>query len=224
MKKYYLLFFFIIFRISLYGQELPTYYKDLIYSIKENNFTDFKTLFAKVDNINRFIPENLEKESYNKLTLLGFACAYKRNKIVEFLLEKKADLNLGVEDDYYVYDALYSIYQKYIKKTKSSVIGKLLLEKDANPNIVYGDNTRSILHIACSKGDYAMVKLLLDNGADPNNSGNSGIEYKYYPLIEAVKNSDYRIIKLLLDAGADISVKDEYNKTALDYGILSKKK
>lgn len=101
------------------------------------------------------------------------------------------------------------------------MIAELLLDKGANPNSIYADNARSILHIASTEGDYNIVKLLLKKGANPDNAGDFGVEYKYYPLIAAVKSNKYKIVRLLIQAGANTKVKDENGLTSLDYALKS---
>lgn len=116
MKVYFLLFFSILFlNEELIAQpKIPDY--KVVESIKNNNSKEFNRILNQIDSINRFIPEDTTGASYNNMTLLGYACAYKRVNIVKKLLLENADINLGLSDDFYIYDALYTIYQYQGKK------------------------------------------------------------------------------------------------------------
>jgi ankyrin repeat protein len=65
---------------------------------------------------------------------------------------------------------------------------------------------------ACKKGNFDLVELLLEKGADikaQDDKGKSAIYFAcYFGFI--------KIVELLLDNGADITVKDKYNKTLLE--------
>jgi ankyrin repeat protein len=104
--------------------------------------------------------------------------------------------------------------------------------------------------IASSSGNKAMVKMLLDKGANPNitNEGYTAIIYATSygfveivemlvengadvnqihldgttPLINAVLSDDGEMVKLLLDKGADPAIKDYGENTALDYAKAMK--
>lgn len=77
------------------------------------------------------------------------------------------------------------------------------------------------LQRACWGGDYDIVKLLIDNGADVNLVW-KGIEGSKSPLMRAVLSGSERteqIVELLLENGADKSMKDSSEKTAYDYAV-----
>jgi ankyrin repeat protein len=59
------------------------------------------------------------------------------------------------------------------------------------------------LHAACLRANYATIKVLLDNGADPNMSDNYG-----RTALLLVQNASFDVVKLLLDRGADASATD----------------
>ena len=58
------------------------------------------------------------------------------------------------------------------------------------------------LQVACHEGNYEIIKLLVDNGADVNKTGS----YKISPLQSAAgaKEERLRIVKLLVENGADV--------------------
>ena len=73
---------------------------------------------------------------------------------------------------------------------------------------------------ACFSGNIDIVKLLLENDADPNMQDEEG----YTPLMEAcrishINNTD--IVKLLLSHGVDINIQNHQERTALWYAWFS---
>lgn len=86
--------------------------------------------------------------------------------------------------------------------------------------------TRSLLlQESCSWGNYDIVKLLVDNGADCNLTW-KGIEGSKSPLMWAVLSGSEKtidIIELLLKHGSDKSMKDKRGKTAYDYAVENNK-
>lgn len=79
---------------------------------------------------------------------------------------------------------------------------------------------QSPLLTAIRRRDIAMVTLLLDYNADPNQQNTSGIS----PLMEAAQSGNEKIIELLLERGANAALTDESGGNALHYagaGITS---
>ncbi len=71
---------------------------------------------------------------------------------------------------------------------------------------------------AIRKKNYTLSKLIMDNDADINYSGDG----KETPLIAAVKTEKSKLVKLLVEAGAALNSRDGANFTALDYARLKK--
>lgn len=67
------------------------------------------------------------------------------------------------------------------------------------------------LHFAAESGNVECVQFLLDNGCDANASAMTGKT----PLHYAAKNIE--IMKILISSGADPLIKDNLQKTALEY-------
>ncbi len=68
------------------------------------------------------------------------------------------------------------------------------------------------LHYAVYNDEFEVVKLLLDEGANPNDSDNFSTV-----LTAALSNESYETVALLYNSGADPTVEDAYGDTALDY-------
>lgn len=72
-----------------------------------------------------------------------------------------------------------------------------------------------------SKDQVESVKLLLENGANPNLKGRRGTT----PIISAVAEGELAAIQLLIDAGGDINTKDIDDGSALKIaGALGREK
>ncbi len=68
------------------------------------------------------------------------------------------------------------------------------------------------LYTAIEKGDVAMVRLLVEAGADVNAATGFGGDT---PLHEAVEQGDVEIVKILVEAGADVEAKGYFDRTPL---------
>lgn len=86
-----------------------------------------------------------------------------------------------------------------------------LLQQGTDPNMVY--NTNTALTYAARDGFTEIAGLLIDHGADVNWIDGEGVT----PLILASFKNHIELVQLLLAHGADTTVKDQWNRTALDY-------
>lgn len=66
------------------------------------------------------------------------------------------------------------------------------------------DNNRSLLLNMISRKEYNLVKMLIENGADPNFSG----KQTYTPLIYTIRKKFSILAILLIEYGADLSIPD----------------
>ena len=76
---------------------------------------------------------------------------------------------------------------------------------DFNINIKDEDNN-TLLHHACENDKHDSIKLLLNNGANPNLKENS---FGLTPLHWATEYGDMDMVKLLIDNGADPNIPDD---------------
>ncbi|XP_055629469.1 ankyrin repeat domain-containing protein 54-like [Toxorhynchites rutilus septentrionalis] len=90
-----------------------------------------------------------------------------------------------------------------------------MIEKDFNPDTREATFNRSALHIACSRGFTDSVKLLLENGANPNIRDLNGNT----PLHLASCTEHIAIIDLLLKYGTNVTLKDSNGLIALEIAI-----
>lgn len=85
---------------------------------------------------------------------------------------------------------------------------KFLIDRGANVNQI--SNETSVLCRCCD--NIRIAKLLLENGADPNEGSRDG---NISPLSEAAAYGKPELIKLYLQYGAEINKRDSYGSTAL---------
>eukprot|EP00105_Crassostrea_gigas_P034772 XP_019918920.1 PREDICTED: ankyrin-3-like isoform X2 [Crassostrea gigas] len=127
----------------------------------------------------------------------------RRDKTVQLLLSKGADINLCKENGASpLFIACENGYDSTVQ---------LLLNEGAD-NSLCDANGASPFHIACQNGHDSTVQLLLSNGADINLC----MENKASPLYIACENGHDSTVQLLLSKGADINSCME-NKASLLY-------
>jgi ankyrin repeat protein len=81
---------------------------------------------------------------------------------------------------------------------------KLFLKKKKLPKLVHGKWT--LLQLAAPKGDYEMIKLLIDAGADVNASLDNDPPLNRFVSVSDNENTE-EIIRLLVSSGADVNAK-----------------
>lgn len=87
------------------------------------------------------------------------------------------------------------------------------LQQGTDPNLVY--NTNTALTYAARDGFTKIALVLIDHGADVNWIDGEGVT----PLILASFKDHLDLVQLLLAHGADTTIKDQWNRTALDYAL-----
>jgi uncharacterized protein len=94
-----------------------------------------------------------------------------------------------------------------------TALAELLLASGADPNAASANAMKvTPLHAATSRGDAAMVKKLLDKGANPDARQQGG----WTSLHNAASQGNVEIVRLLRATGADVSARTDDGKTAAD--------
>lgn len=135
-------------------------------------------------------------------------------KTITELLKTNVDVNNTSASSRGYTPLRYAVFQKNIE------IARMLIKSGANVNKISSDG-HTPLKIACSAYESPpvddMVKLLLENGADPGiyNNGTDG------PLHYAAMYKQPGAVKQLVQYGANVNAKGSYGRTPLIYGVSS---
>lgn len=81
----------------------------------------------------------------------------------------------------------------------------------------HDSSKRYPIHLATVNGNFAIVKLLIENQADPNAQDNEDNT----PLIKSIECGHDHLVKYLLQNGADPNITDQYNNTALHWAAIT---
>lgn len=148
----------------------------------------------------------------NTSVLYNAVYSAKRKELFPILLKHGANPNLkyrvDCEDKVVEYR---TVLNDVIYFANDVDVATELIRNGANVNIPQEDNRNrkwSLLSLAVRKNNERMVKLLLDNGADPNSGRIYNFNFEkqvfYCVLSDAIWNvKNINIVKLLLDAGAN---------------------
>ncbi len=154
--------------------------------------------------------ENVNARDRDKSTPLLTAVANNQAEAVKLLIDAKAELNVG-------------------DKYGSTPVGKcamfgyhevlnLLLEAGADPNYTnpadFSDHPP--LHMACNRGQFECVKLLVRHGASVNYQCTGG----GYSALMHLKKQHVDIARFLIEHGADTSLKSLFD-TGIDKDLLA---
>jgi len=142
-------------------------------------------------------------------------------KITEILIESGADVN------YVDKTGKFPLYYAYEKNQISQM--KFLLSQKADVNKIFGEST--ILQIECRKTNASseIIKILMDNGAEPNLLPKIGSALVNHPLASLAESNGIDNVRLLLSyACTNINLRNNNDSTALriacacNYGELAK--
>ena len=134
------------------------------------------------------------------------ACAAGRRERVDYLLERDSGLVNQLAPDGYTPLGLAVFFGH-------DALTKHLLASGADVNAASQNAQRvTALHAAVARRNPALVKLLLDHGADPN----AEQARRFTPLQGAAFHGDREIVELLLAHGADAGPKNDDGQTAAD--------
>jgi len=141
---------------------------------------------------------------------VGYACKHGKADILQQLISNNVDINIGCEDDYFAYDALYvSIDNDFEEGVK------ILLKSGANQNAIYTENGITPLVLSCIRNNFTIAQILIKAGANINDGVDMGFDYIHYPIIEATRANNLKLVKLLVECGADINVKDKQGESSV---------
>lgn len=85
------------------------------------------------------------------------------------------------------------------------------------PNNSHDSSNRYPIHLATVNGNFAIVKLLIENQADPNVQDNE----ENTPLMKSIECGHEHLVKYLLQNGADPNISDSDNNTALHWAVMT---
>jgi ankyrin len=127
-------------------------------------------------------------------------------KMVEFLINKGADVNLQNK---------YGLTPLHVAASFSFYeISKILIAAGAD-NKIFDHGGETALLVAAKEGDDEIVKLLIENGADINVEDILG----WTILTVYVDYDDTKMIEFALENGANKDYKNRFGNTALNFAI-----
>ncbi|XP_051156484.1 BRCA1-associated RING domain protein 1-like [Leptopilina boulardi] len=140
---------------------------------------------------------------------------------------KCSDADTVLLNDSYGFETMKSIDIKESKNKRTTTSKKTTSRKKSNsltkapkiPKNINRKNRRgeTPLHQACVKNEIETVKILLENGANPNTKDNAD----WTPLQESVNKGYYEISKMLLENGAWPDTPGLDNRTALHEAVIN---
>ena len=176
----------------------------LLMAVRDKQFAMVTDLLAAGANPNI-------KDRYNK-TPLEIALTNKNIAFAEALIKAKANVNIT--------DSSPDGRSPLIIATQQVNIPliKMLLKAGANPNFEKTYGNRTALHVAISKADLNMMRLLLNAKADVDIRG----DYRQTALHLAVNKKHLGMVNLLLKYHPSINVLDQTGNSALHDAVISK--
>lgn len=183
----------------------------------------------------------IDSKDHCGVTVLGYAAIKGQKDMVNFLVERGADVNAGGVEGRLMISKLpwhwaaefgqLEVLQILRNKIDIDVtddknwtallyataqghieVVRFLLEEEADPKIGTIMFGLTPLHIAATKGDIQIVELLI-NKVDVDFRDSE----RFTPLSYAAMNGHKEVVQLLVAKGADIQSRDEKGKTPLDY-------
>lgn len=155
---------------------------------------------------------NVHCERGNKATALHVAAATGSAALVDLCLDRGADPNARntAQDTPLIVAAASNHYEatQRLLEFRPRPEGDARIPADVN---AARENGATALHFACTRGNEAMVRLLLEHGADPDAQNNS----KDTPLIVAADAGHLSVCERLIQRGAKASMGRQNGATAL---------
>ncbi|MHC1704799.1 MAG: ankyrin repeat domain-containing protein [Tenuifilaceae bacterium] len=135
-------------------------------------------------------------------TAIQTAIEYSNFSLVNFLIEKNADLNVR---NIFGRTLLHSAAH-----TGNTDLAKSLIEKGLDVNAKDNDGATPLIY-AASNGEYEMFKLLIEKGAEISIKENDGSD----ALLSAIQKGNSDIVNFLLDKCCDINQTNNNEDTPL---------
>ncbi len=160
---------------------------------------------------------------------LSFASCFGHINVVQFLVEKGADLE-EKEKDWNYTPLMWATIRNHLdivkylveKGAKLDTINETPLHLalmgdhieianyllDAGANVSSESNGNSLLSVAAAKGHLNLAKRLINSGAKPNPHPIKPGQYQNTPLAFAAYNGHIEIVKLLVEHGANLDAQE----------------
>ncbi len=176
---------------------------ELITAIMYQEFDNAKDL------VNKGVDVNYKDKNYGSTPLI-LTCQYNFVDMAKFLIEKGADVNLQANNGYTPLIAAAGV---------SEELTKLLLSKGADIKLKTEDSTSafitSITGVLSGRVTTSVAKMLLEKGANVNDSISKGSAEGYTALMMAARNKKPELVKFLVKEGADLNLKAKDGNSAL---------
>lgn len=208
----------------------------LILCVAKDNLNMLNTLLSyNITDVNKRTVDN------NKITTLWMAAQDGKEKFIDALLSKGADVNISRESN------LEAPIHISLKNGHSDVFNKLMNRTDIDAGAV-DSNGQSILHYGVHLGRQDLIQLAIDRNIDINSQDNIGrtplhlscmyentqileflhskggsidvLSQGFHPMHGAVYNGHKDIIRKLLGFGVDINITSSDGITILHYAIM----
>jgi uncharacterized protein len=159
-------------------------------------FTAVSLLFFGCNNL-QYNNMDLTEDNFFESQYIPLAKAVRNNDLsdIDDLVAKGLDINVVGKH------GMTLVMWAIVTKNKKSL--DYILKKGANPNYKDDQGTQPVGYVGLAD-DTDYLKILLDNGADPN-----GIDRGKYALIAGIMALNYKTVYMLLDKGANINVRDK---------------
>lgn len=188
----------------------------LFYAITKNNLDSIKFLAENYYDINELYPHYEDGKYIIDMMPLSEAIYDSNLETIEYLLKIGANPDSFREMDNDEYSVKYSVLGDSIWNVKNTEIVKLLINYNANvqqKDIYYyksgkvGEETM-LSYVFRYNYSTELLRLLLENGADPNEIRVTTDNVERPIIFDAVYTvKNYEAIQLFCDYGADLSVK-----------------
>ena len=158
--------------------------------------------------ISESLSKSKQKDKYKNIELLKNKNS--KNQKSSQKEEESLSINKLINSDTNIEDS--PLFQAIYTKNKNKI--KELLDNGENPNVKILDGITP-LHLAINKKDEIIIEYLLKHKANPNSK--TIVDGQTPVHLAAINCSNEKILKLLIKYGGLFDIKDNNNKTALDY-------